>query len=352
MRINVAIYDTDKVYTNRLVNGLQTNFARQVSVKSFSDEQIFKTELLRQHFDIAIIAQDFVGLSDSIPDRTLTMVFTSDNGIEEFDRIPAVGKYQSVEKIYKRIIGVYADNAGEMKISKSGSASKIIMVTSVQGGVGTSSLAAAYALHLARKNKRIFYLNLENFGTSNSFFAGDGQGSFSDIIYALKSKNINFAMKLQSTIKKDTSGVQFIDGCRNAYDMLELTDSEISELLEGISAVQEFDAIVVDYSGTMNERQQMLMKKYADVIIYVNDGSDIGNDKFIRFCEAVRIIEKKEDCSILNKMSLVYNRYSSHTSSQLEEVPVTLLGGINRIEGISGRELANELAKKDSIFNI
>lgn len=352
MRINVAIYDTDKVYTSRLVNGLQMNCARQISIKSFSDEQIFKTELLKQHFDIAIIAQEFSDLRNEIPDKIMTMIFTSDNGIEEFGQLPAIGKYQSIEKIYKRIIGVYADNAGEMKISGNGSTAKMIMVTSVQGGVGVSSLAAAYALNLAGKNKHIFYLNLENFGTSNSFFNGEGQGSFSDVIYALKSKNINFTMKLQSTIKRDSSGVQFIDGCRNAYDMLELTDSEISELLEGISGVQEFDAIVVDYSGTMDARQQMLMKKYADAIIYVNDGSDIGNEKFIRFCEAVRIMEKKEGCSIINKMSLIYNRYSSHTSRQLEEVPVTLLGGINRIEGISGRDMVNELAKKNSVFNI
>lgn len=351
MRISIAVLDEDKNYTSRLANGLQKNYTKEISIKTFTDEELFVSELFNQYFHIAIFTQDYLKIKEQIPEKTVAAVFVKDNEVTEIDEIPAISKYQSVENIYKRLIGIYADYSPEVEVRKKGVHTNTILVTSVQGGAGVSSMAAAYAVNMAQHGKKVFYLNLENFGSSNDYFHGEGAGSFSDIIYALKSNNINLPMKLQSTIKKDASGVYFIDSCRNAFDMLEIKDAEIGELLEGIASVQDYDAMIIDYSGAFTDRQLLLMKEYADSILYINDGSCVGNEKFKKFCEAVRVIEKKESCSILSKISFAYNRYSSKTSSQMEQMPVVMLGGISRIEGISGRALINELAKKDSIFN-
>lgn len=352
MRINIALFDKNKMYTDRLVKGMQANYAKNISIKVFSEEQYFSTELKTQYFDIAIIDYEYASVRNCVPDRTVIAMFVKDNAIEEYEGIPAIGKFQKIENIYKRILSIYADNSAGMKVRGHGTKANVVYFTSAQGGVGTSSLAAAYAIRSAFSGEKVFYLNLERFGSANSFFSGEGNGSFSDVIYALKSKNVNFPLKLQSTLKTDRSGVDFIDGCRNAFDMMELKDNEIVELLEGISAVDNYDTIVIDYSGTLDLRQQLLMKEHADTIVYVCDGSEIGNDKFLKYCEAVRIIEKKEKSNLLSKMGLLYNRYSSQTSKQLEKVPVMLYGGIHRIEGITGRDLVNELTKQEMLSNI
>ena len=159
-------------------------------------------------------------------------------------------------------------------------------------------------------------------------------------------------MKLSTVIKKDLSGVEYIEDCRNAFDMLEIKDSEIEGLMNGIYQSKGYDVVVVDYSAALSDRQLLLMKEMVDSIIYVNDGSDIGNQKFQKFSEVIRVIEKKENCSILPKISLIYNRYSSQTSRQLEKLPVALLGGISRIEGISGRELINRISENTMLANI
>lgn len=352
MRINIAFFDKDTVYINRLLKSFREKYVKQTSVSVFTDEKIFAAELLSQHFDIAVIDQDYMNLRSIVPEKTILAVFVKDNAIDEIESIPAVGKYQRFENIYKRIVDVYADHSVGIKVRRNSGKSSIIMFTSVQGGCGTSSLAAAYAINRARNGKYVFYLNLETFGSANSFFSGEGKGSFSDIIYALKSKNVNFVLKLEAVTRKDESGVEFINGCRNAFDMMELKDSEITDLIEGIEAAQEYDLMVIDYSGALSPRQLKLMKEHADTIIYVSDGSETGNEKFSKFCEAVRVIEKKENTTLLNKMALVYNRYSSKTSRQMETLPITLLGGIHRIEGVTGRDLVEELSKQDVIPNI
>lgn len=352
MRINIALFDKDTVYANRLLKIFQIHYAKQITLKVFSDEETFASELKAQFFDIAIIDQEFIDLRSSVPDRTVVALFVKDNLVEMVEQIPSIGKYQKVENIYKRIVGIYADNSAGVKLRGAAAGVSTILFTSAQGGAGTSSLAAGYAIYLAGQGQKVFYLNLETFGTANCFFRGDGNGSFSDVIYALKSKNVNLAMKLQSLIKRDDSGVEFVDECRNAFDMVELKDSEIPELLEGITTAQGYDVIVIDYSGTLTNRQQTLLKDYVDSVVYVSDGSPIGNSKFLKFCEAVRVIEKRENTNILSKMGLIYNRYSSKTSKQLDKVPIILLGGINRIEGIAGRDLVYELSKHEMMPNI
>lgn len=352
MRISIALLDKDKEYTKRLVKGLQLNYEKELSLRVFSEPELFLNEIVTQHFDVTIMDYEFIHLKDKLPNSTVIATFVQDNSIDEIEKIPAVGRYQKIENIYKRIISIYADNAADIKVKTNNRKSNTVLFTSAQGGCGTSTVAAAYAISLARRGKKVLYLNLENFGSSSLFFHGEGQGSFSDVIYAIKSTNVNFLMKLSTVIKKDLSGVEYIEDCKNAFDMLEIKDSEIEGLMNGIYQSKGYDVVVVDYSAALSDRQLLLMKEMADSIIYVNDGSDIGNQKFQKFSEVIRVIEKKENCSILSKISLIYNRYSSQTSRQLDKLPVALLGGISRIEGISGRELINRISENTMIANI
>ena len=78
----------------------------------------------------------------------------------------------------------------------------------------------------------------------------------------------------------------------------------------------------------MTERMIMLMRDYADKIVYVADGGQTGNMKFEKFCETVHVIEKRQNISILDKTCLLYNRFSSKSGVQLAAAAVPVLGGI------------------------
>ena len=72
-----------------------------------------------------------------------------------------------------------------------------------------------------------------------------------------------------------------------------------------------------------------------------------GIRKFEKFCETIRVIEERKEVQIMNKIQLLYNRYSSKNSMQMEKLPVSLLGGIHRFENVSGRPLIDQIAKMD-----
>ena len=74
-------------------------------------------------------------------------------------------------------------------------------------------------MQCAGRGNNVLYLNLEKFGSSDVFFSGEGQFTMSDIIFALKGRKANLAMKLQSCVKKATCGGDFFSTSQTALDI-------------------------------------------------------------------------------------------------------------------------------------
>lgn len=350
MKIRIAILDKDENYKNRILSNFQVKYADKIEISIFSEIEQLKSTLETKKLDM-ILVDDEMRVEEHFKNSVL--VYLSKNiGVEELYDHPAICKFQKIDTIYKQILSIYAETSSAMKLRMDENGARLILFMSAQGGSGISSAAAAYSLRKAMEHKKVFYLNLERFGESGQYFSGDGSMSFSEVIYALKSRKSNLIIKLESNMKTDKSGVDFFDSCKNAYDMFELKDEEVFRLLQGISQIKEYDDIVIDVSEGLSERTLSLMEDYADQIVYVNDGSKTGNKKFERFCQVIKFLEERKEKDIFNKMVLLYNRYSSKTSEQLPESPVSVLGGIHRYEGVSGRDLIEQIAKVDVLEKI
>lgn len=349
MKLKAAILDPDVGYMNRLSKNFQLKYADKISMYIFSDMETFYQSLKKVYVDVILMDTSMKVDMEKIPEGTAVGYLCDMADAEEIDGLPAVCRFQKIDTMYKLILGMYAESSSNIKIKKKGSLVRITLFTSVQGGCGTSSAAAAYTLRYAAEGKKMFYLNLERFGQTECYFSADGAMSFSDVLYSLKSRKSNLLIKLESAMRTDASGIDFFASSRNAYDMMELEDAEVESLLQGLSQVKAYDEIVVDLSGDLSGRMLMLMKDYADAIFYVCDGSMTGNGKFERFCQTVRVIEQREEVNILGKTSLLYNRFSSKMSRQIEETPVAVAGGIHIFKGAEGRELAEQIARTKTV---
>lgn len=347
MRIKAAILDGDKNYVNRLLQYFQIHYSDKLEISVFSDAETLYESIREQQVDILIVDSRMQIDKKRLPlePSFVCARFCDSPDIEELEGIPAICKYQKVDILFKQILSLYADHSSQMKIRNGNSSARFLLFCSAQGGGGTSAAAAAYALYAAQTGRKVCYLNMEAFGDAEQYFSGDGSTSFSDAIYALKSRKSNLIMKLESTLKTDGAGIDYFAACRNPYDMRELKDEEIGRLLQGVSQLKEYTEIVIDVSGELDVRKLFLMQEYADRIICVCDGSSVGNDKFSRFCEVLRIHEERSEKKILQKMSLLYNRFSSRTGHMVEQNMVSVIGGIHRYEGVSGRALIEQIAK-------
>mgnify|MGYP003291600843 CR=1 FL=1 len=344
MKIKLAILEKDTNYLKRLVTAFNTKYADKFEIYSFTDAKIAISAINESKIDV-FVANDFFDIPfDEIPARCAFAYFVDSVDVQSVNDKRAISKFQKAELIYKQILSLYSENAGAITgLTMLEDDCKLIAFTSVSGGTGSSVMAAACSKYFASKGKRTLYLNLEKFGSADLFFSAEGQFNMSDIIYALKSKKANLTLKLESCVKQDSSGVCFYSQSPMALDMTELSIDEIRRLISEIKLTGSYDYIVVDTDFDIDNKTLEIFRQMHSVVV-VGDGSEISNAKTLRAYNAINVIDSNADSPIINRMCLIYNKFSNKTSLSIENLDLKNIGGVPRFEHATTKQVLDQLS--------
>lgn len=344
MRIKLAVLEKDQNYLNRIVNVFGTKYADKFQIYSFTDVNVAFATLETARIEVLLASDAFDIDFSRIPKRCGFAYFIDAVGVDTFNGQRTICKFQKADQIYKQVLSIYSENAGNVSGLKFGDdSSKTIFFQGVSGGVGASTMAAACAVNFAAKGKRTLYLNLEKFGSANVFFEAEGQFDLSDIIFALKSKKANLAMKLESCVKQAHNGVYFYAASKIALDMLELNADDIMRLISEIQLTGSYDYIIVDTDFSMDKEALTLYRK-GHSIVWVGDGSELSNMKLFRAFQALNTLELNQDSPLTSRLALIYNKFSNKTCKTLNEIEIKNLGGAPRFEHATSRQVLEQLA--------
>lgn len=347
MKIKLAILEKDQSYLNRIVSVFGTKYADKFQIYSFTDMDVAFSTLETAKIEVMVASDAFEIDVNKLPKRCGFAYFVDSADVEMLNGQRAICKFQKADLIYKQILSIYSENAGNVSGLKFGDDScKIIFFQPVSGGVGASSMAAACAMHFAAKGKKTLYLNLEKFGSANAFFTAEGQFDMSDIIFALKSKKANLAMKLESCVKQAENGVFFYSQSKIALDMMELNTEDITRLISELQLTGSYDYIVVDTDFSI-DREALKIYRKAHTVAWVGDGSELSNIKLFRAFNALSTLEQNADSPIPNRMVLIYNKFSNKTSKTLTEIGIKNIGGAPRFEHATSEQVLEQLSAKD-----
>ncbi|MEG2813099.1 MAG: AAA family ATPase [Oscillospiraceae bacterium] len=350
MKIKLAVLDQDKNYLNRIASVFMSKFADKIEFYSFSDQEVAISSLATTKIDVLLSSTAFSIDMATLPKRCGFAYFVEATDVTKYNDQKTICKFQKAEMIYKGILGIFSEHVSNSTGIKSDddSTTKIIALVSASGGVGSSTVAAACAKYFALKDKKVLYVNLEQFGSADMFFQGDGQFDFSDIIYAIKSKKTNLSLKLESNVKQDASGVYFFSSTKNALDLMELKPEDIKELFVTLTKMGVYDYIIADIDFSICETTIEILKT-AKSILFVSDGSDISNAKFLRAFNSFNILDEQRDVSILGNLSIFYNKFSNKTGNmlELENSNVITVGGAPKYQNATSEQVIQELMTLD-----
>lgn len=346
MKIKLAILEADKAYLNRLVTAFSVKYSDKLEIYSFTEEETAYQALGESRINVFLASDSFQIDTSRIPAKCGFAYIVDAMGIETLRNEQVINKFQKADLIYKHILSIFSETATEITgvSMDSGEGGKTIAFLSASGGTGASSVAAACAVRFAKLGKKVLYLNLEQFGTADVFFNAEGNGDFGDIIYAIKSKKGNLSMKLESTVKQDTSGVYFYSSTQMALDMAELNSEEISSVLGNIRMCGGYDYIILDMDFSLEKSETDVLRE-CNQIVFVNDGSPTSNQKLSRVIASMKVLEEQNQWNLLGRCGVLYNRFSSKTSDILEIPEVTVIGGIKRYEGYGVEQLIEQLSQ-------
>ncbi len=352
MIIKLAILEKDVCYLNRITSVFGAKYSDKFEIYSFTDPNIAMAGLENAKIDV-LLANDVFDIDFSlIPKRCAFayLVDSADIGTENDQR--AICKFQKVDLICKQILSLYSEKAGSMLgLNLVDDSTKICIFNSVSGGSGASTIAASAALHYAALNRKTLYLNLERFGSPDCFFSGEGQFDMSDVIFALKSKKTNLSLKLEGCVKQDRRGVFFYSQSKIALDMLELNTEEILRLVTELKNSGSYDYIIIDCDFSL-DKDHLQLCRMSHSWIWVGDGSAISNGKIYRAYNALATMEANSESSLINRLGLIYNKFSSKTGIVPDNLPVRKLGGVSRFEHATNAQILEQLYTKEMFDNI
>lgn len=315
MKIKLALLDSDVNYLNRIVNAFNTKYAEKFEIYSFTKYENAIAELESSHIDV-LVASDYFEIDVSkLPKRCGFAYFVDSADIDTVNNQKAISKFQKADLIYRQILSIYSENASAVSgLKLTDDSCKVIAFTSPSGGTGSSVMAAACALHFASQSKKTLYLNFEKLGSSDLYFNAEGQFDISDIIFALKSKNSNLAMKMESCVKQDQRGVYFFSKPKVALDMLELGTEEIIRFVADAKLSGNYSYIILDLDFEMEPGLINILKQ-TNAVIWTGDGSEVSNLKIKRAYDALAILDGNNDSQLLNRTMLIYNKFSNKSST-------------------------------------
>ncbi|MBE6640922.1 MAG: chromosome partitioning protein ParA [Ruminococcaceae bacterium] len=346
MIIKLAILEKDQSYLNRIVNVFGIKYADKFQIYSFTDADVAFATLETAKIEVMVASDAFEIDVNKLPRRCGFAYFVDSPDIETLNGQRAICKFQKAALIYKQILSVYSENAGNVSGLKFGDdASKIIFFQPVSGGAGASTMAAACAVHFAKKGKKTLYLNLERFGSADVFFDAEGQFDMSDIIFALKSRKTNLSMKLESCVKQADNGVCFYSKSPLALDMMELNADDLMKLITELQLTGSYDYIIVDTDFSI-DREALKLYRKAHTLVWVGDGSELSNSKLSRAFTALKTAEADADSPLPNRTVLIYNKFSNRTSRILD-VGIRNIGGSPRYEHATSAQILEALSAKD-----
>mgnify|MGYP003295828500 CR=1 FL=1 len=344
MKIKLAILEKDTSYLNRLVSAFGTKYADKFEIYSFTDKAVAMDNIDKAKIDVFVAGSEFEIDTEILPRRCGFAYFVESIEIDTYKNQMAICKYQKADLIYKQILSIYSENAGNISGLKLGEdVSRVIFYTSVSGGTGSSSMAVATAMHYATVGHKVIYLNFEPFGSTDTYFSAEGQFDMSDVIFALKSKKTNLSLKLESCVKTDITGVNFYSQTKLALDMMELGSEEVIHLLSELQLTGSYDYIIVDMPFAL-EKNTLEVLKQAHSIVWVSDGSVESNTKIKRAFDSLVMKEQGTELDISERLRIVYNKFSNKTGRVIDEEMIRNVGGAPRFEHATTEQVVKQLS--------
>ena len=343
--ISVLLLSTDTVYCNRVV-GYLNKFHPDIKISVLHSDEDIDNIISKKRYSIFLIEDEFSENTRYIPSNVACMYFTDyESGIKINDR-PSMCKYKSGETIYKTILSLFSEVSSAGNSGKEGS--RVISFFGANGGSGASSVAAALAYRIALAGKNVLYLNLDKFADPVLLFEDHTEtGNLSDLIYLLlktnSRDNVNLSSKSTSLLKKDISGVSFIDNCQNPCDFDVIDAEMLYDIVSALRSSQDFDTVIID--GQIKEKiVWQLMCRISDNIVIVAQDTLQESIKLSRILNYIKAADIHDSTDILGSISIIVNK-NIQQSSNLSNYSDMIIGSIPYYKDDNVRNIANAVSR-------
>lgn len=281
----IAIYEEDIAYANRLMDFLNEKEEFLLEAMVFSKKESLQEYLQEHQVDILLLGEFMDRINLKEEHIKYKIVLCEGILVREEETEPVINKYQSAECIMREILAFYVSKENTTAVYRylpQYRKCEMVSVYSPCGGCGKTITALAMAQILG-KSKKVLYLNLEIFpgvifGTNPEDISG-----FSELVYYLKQRKPNLAMKLHALVRKE-GNIDLLQPADHYNDLFALEAQDIQLLIEELYGATAYDVVIFDI-GFISDATVELLE--ASQVIYIpsseNKSAGEKEERFFRF---------------------------------------------------------------------
>ena len=349
--VKLVFLDSNEQVTRKITSALRMRYMSAFELVSFTDPADAMAYIRQNRTDVFLADKEFTIDTERLPTRCGFAYLVDSPDVCEYNAQRAICKYQSLDQLYAQIMDIYVERAEPVILRPDSNENcRVIAFCSASGGVGTSTVAAACAIHYAKYGEKTIYLNLEPFGSAELYFSGVSMKSLYDVILALKSNSPNLEIKFNNWVKQDKSGVYFFAPARDIRHMLNLDSKTIIRMLE-ILRNCGYQNIILDMPFSLRE-DVLSIYRQVNAVVLVGDGSAVSNQKTETLAAAIELVEQKKEAPLYDRMYLLYNRFSSRTSKKVRTTLVQELGGFPVYRDGTTEQILEQLSERNDFDKI
>ncbi len=305
------IYDDDEVYAKRLMSMLTESNMFSLAVWLFTDKDRLKENIEKNGHDIEFIIvgqnTDVDTIKEMFDKKIIVLVENELTQAYEVieDNVIAVYKYQSYYELIRKIMICVGCNNNEVYSSNN----KIIGVYSLdldeEKTLFALNMAKAYAV-----NKRVLYINLDEFSGLRQLLLDNGNMTLSEALYYYRLNKGKVDERILAGISS-INGVDYIPPVISAEDITYVDTGQIMEFVQKLAKAGRYDVVVLDISRAVKKQWRMICE--CSEIYMITAGGYLSDKRMqdfeVYFIEAgmenilksIRKIELQKDIGRLNE---------------------------------------------------
>ena len=345
-RPRVIIADIDENYIKPLQFKFIKEFFDKIDLEIITEREYFK-ELFSspQKAEILIISEELY--DPSLQKHNMTNIFVmteqyEEGGTEELN-INKMFKYTSVKEIFNEVVGKSAGLFNTKGSEKK--ETKIILVTSANGGAGKTTIAMGASACLTKSYKRVLYLNASRLQCFQHMLDNDTPITSPEVYARLASATEQIYCEIKHTIRKEI--FSYLPAFKASLMSVGLKYSIFEQIALSAKKSGEFDFIVIDAESTFDEKKTKLLDIADKVIfvteqsvnaveatnLFVNNVNGTNSDKYIFVCN--KFNKEKLNALVLSNMVTkfsVNNYVEKQEESNVRNAEVLLqCNGVQRV---------------------
>lgn len=316
-----VMVDENEKYLEKVSFFLTREFGHRFSVEVYTSIDRFKEKYPHPE-DVSMVFVDASVLDDGLISKGYNVgVLHSGHLPEEYKSYGNVNKFLPGDALGAAMMNCFIDSKPDVVVAATGKKNSTIIATfSPIGGIGKTTITAALGREIAKRDKSVLYLSLEEFPSYEIFFDNTAENSVTELFYFASERSTNLGLKVDMNKKKDDlTGIHYFAPPKSYLDVNAMTVEDVDFLIDSIEGAKIFDYILLDISPKMDEKTLQLLEKSDKVILL---GGYRPNEiiKIQRFVEDLDRLEKRNNLKVRDKIHFVVNKLKDVKTIDFETI--------------------------------